>query len=211
MLTRSKYFNAPTTHLVHDPNNSLITGDVVSLHRLKVSKTVHHVVANIVTPFSKPIAERPPIPTADERLAKYKEHRFAKLERRNLRRRAAQGDVDAIQALKDMGLDPGHNVAPGKGETFGLQPNIGKTRDSGKGAIRGEKGQKLPKGVLPGGKHEVGKIDERARHNKGQAMRMNEKAEENLMEAKEKGEELEERGVGADPASSKTLPRGRVD
>ncbi|KAI7460347.1 glycosyl transferase, partial [Hortaea werneckii] len=35
-----KYFSAPTNHLVHDPNNSLITGDVVFLHRLNVSKTV---------------------------------------------------------------------------------------------------------------------------------------------------------------------------
>ncbi|KAI7462227.1 hypothetical protein KC351_g16451, partial [Hortaea werneckii] len=203
--------SAPTNHLVHDPNNSLITGDVVFLHRLNVSKTVKHVVASIKTPFGKPIADRPHIPTPDERLAAYKEARFGKLKRRNLRRRAAQGEAEAINELREMGLDPGHNVAAGKGETYGLQPNIGKTRDAGKGAIRGQKGQKLPKGVLPGGKHEVGKIDERARHNKESAMKMNEKAEGRLLEAKEKGEELEQQGIGADPKSDVTMPRGRVD
>jgi small subunit ribosomal protein S17 len=49
----------------------------------------------------------------------------------------------------------------------------------------GNKGQKLPKGVLPRGKHAVGKIDERAKHNKEQAAKRNEKAEKNLLEAKQ--------------------------
>jgi small subunit ribosomal protein S17 len=94
-------------HLVHDPNNSLVTGDVIELHRLKVSRRVEHVVASIVSPFGDPIESRPPIPTADERLAKYKEYRFKKLLRREKRARAAEGDAEAVQELKNMGLEPG--------------------------------------------------------------------------------------------------------
>lgn len=207
----SQYFADHTNHLVHDPNNSLLAGDVVELHRLRVSTVVHHVVADIVTPFGKPIRERPPVPTADERLAAYKKKRFAKLTRRFLRLEAAKGNAEAIGELKSMGLDPGHNAEAGKGQKAGLQPHVGKTRDSGKGAILGAKGQKLPKGVLPGGKHEVGRIDERARHNKGRATKLDRKAQENLLEAEEKGRGLEQQGVGADPLSSATIPRGRVD
>jgi small subunit ribosomal protein S17 len=92
-LINAQYFSRPTNHLVHDPNNSLIAGDVVELHRLRVSTIVHHVVASIVTPFGRPISDRPPIPTPDERLAKYKEHRFAKLHRRELRQKAMDGDA----------------------------------------------------------------------------------------------------------------------
>ncbi|KAK5129406.1 hypothetical protein LTR08_003293 [Meristemomyces frigidus] len=169
-----KYFPAPTNHLVHDPNSSLVPGDVVSLHRLRVSTAVHHVVANIVSPFGTPVDQRPPIPTPDDRLAAYKAKRFAKLDRRDLRRKAAAGDSEAIQELKVLGLDPGQGVQAGKG-----------VKD-GKGAVRGEKGQKLAKGVLPGGRHEVGKIDERAKHNKARAMRFSGKAEGNAAEAREK-------------------------
>ena len=75
---------------------------------------------------------------------------------------------------------------------------VGKSRNPGKGGILGEKGQKLPKGVLPGGKHEVGKIDDRAKHNKEMAMKFDAQAEDRLLEAKEKGEELERQNLGAD-------------
>jgi len=213
MLTkRLQYFASHTNYLVHDPNSSLIAGDVVELHRLKHSKHVHHVIGKLITPFGVPVSQRPPIPTADERLATYKEKRFAKLERRTLRRKAAMGDGDAIRELQSRGLDPGNGAEEGKGEKANLQPNVGKTRDSGKGAILGEKGQKLPKGVLPGGKHEVGKIDERAKHNKEKAMRLEEKAEENLLEAKEKREEVREQSnVSANADAATTVTRGRND
>lgn len=84
-----------------------------------------------------------------------------------------------------MGLDPGKNAEPGKGRTEGLERGAGK-----KGAILGNKGQKLPEGVLPGGKHEVGKINERAQKNKEKATKMEMQAEKNLLEAKETEEEL---------------------
>jgi hypothetical protein len=150
---------------------------------------VHHVVGELISPFGVPLSQRPPIPTPEERLAEYKKHRFQKMYRRSLRREAAKGDGDAIRKLKSMGLDPGHNVAPGKGDTAGLQSSTGKTRDSGKGATIGNKGQKLPKDVLRGGKHEVGKVNERAKHNKEQAMELNGKAEENLLQAREENGE----------------------
>lgn len=160
---------------------------------------MHHVVGAITAPFGKPISERPPIPTGDERLAKYKEKRFAKLERRALRQQAADGDAEAIKKLQAMGLDPGKGVEAGKGKDANVQKEVGKKRNpTGGPGILGNKGQKLPEHVLPGGKHEVGKIDERAKQNKESAMKMNERAEANLLEAKEKSEELGKDGLSAD-------------
>lgn len=169
---------------MHDPNNSLITGDVVELHRLHVSRRVRHVVASVISPFGTPLEARPPIPTPDDRLAAYKDARFKKLRRRELRAKAADGDADAIQALKDMGLDPGD----------GAEPGVGKAA-AGKGSKLGGKGQKLPTKVLPGGKHEVGKINDRARHNKEKAIEMDERAEDHLLEANEKSEELQDKNL----------------
>jgi len=153
------------------------------MHRLKVSTAVHHVVASIVTPFGTPIDSRPPIPSPEERLAAYKAKRLPQLQRRSLRRQAAQGSAEAIAELKRQGLDPGAGVAPGKGETFGTEKRTGKVRNPKEGALLGKKGQKLPKGVLPGGKHEVGKIDARAKHNKEAALKMQGQAEANLKHA----------------------------
>ncbi|EMC95937.1 hypothetical protein BAUCODRAFT_47953, partial [Baudoinia panamericana UAMH 10762] len=97
-----KYFADHTNYLVHDPNSTLVAGDVVELHRLRVSKSVHHVVASIVSAFGTPIEARAPIPSPDERLAAYKQKRFAKLERRSLRQEAAKGSASAIEALAAM-------------------------------------------------------------------------------------------------------------
>lgn len=154
---------------------------MVELHRLTVSSAVKHVVASIVAPFGKPIEERPPVPTPDERLAAYKAKRFAKLKRRELRVRAAKGDEEAIKELRDLGLDAGDGVEAGTGQKANIQS---KAARSGKGAALGQKGQKLPKGVLPGGQHEVGKIDARAKANKEKTLRLQAKAKENSVEAK---------------------------
>ena len=184
---------------MHDPNNSLVVGDVIQLHRLKVSSQVHHVVGAITAPFGKPISERPPIPTPDERLSKYKEKRFAKLERRALRQQAADGNAEAIKKLQSMGLDPGKGAEAGKGKDANVQKEVGKKRNpTGGPGILGKKGQKLPEHVLPGGKHEVGKIDERAKQNKESAIKMSGQAEANLLEAKEKSEDLGAQGLSAD-------------
>ncbi|KAF2724205.1 nucleic acid-binding protein [Polychaeton citri CBS 116435] len=195
-----KYYASHSSHLVHDPNNSLAAGDVIRMHRLRASKTVEHVVASIITPFGTPIEERNPIPTPEDRLADYKEKRFRKLLRRKLRVQAAAGDATAIQRLKAMGLDPGDGAEEDVGGKGKAERGAGRKRTPTKGAILGEKGQKLPKGVLPGGKHEVGKIDARAKKNKESAMKLNEKAEENLLQAREKGEQLRQKGLGTDSA-----------
>ena len=156
-----QWFSRPINHLVHDPNSSLLLGDVVELHRLRVSTVVHHVVAKIITPFSTPISERPPVPTPDERLAIYKEKRFAKLRRRELRQKAADGDSAAIQELRSMGLDPGKGVAP------------------------------APAKRKMGGLEKGTKINERAQKNKESALKMQAQTEKNLLEAQEVEEELQ--------------------
>lgn len=125
-------------------------------------------------PFGTPITQRPPIPSAGESEAAYNAKRHDKKERRSLRRAAAQGSESAIAKLEAMEVEAGQGVKAGKGE-----------KGAKKAGLLGNKGQKLPKGVLPGGKHAVGKIDERAKHNKEQAMKRNEKAEKNLLEAKQ--------------------------
>jgi len=197
-LLCQKYFADHTNHLVHDPNNSLNQGDVISLHRLKVSTAVKHVVASIITPFGTPIESRTPIPTPEQRLAAYKAKRLPKLHRRTLRREAAKGSPEAIAELKSLGADPGAGVAPGKGETFGTEKGTGKTRTPAKGALMGKKGQKLPEGVLPGGKHEVGKIDARAKHNKEAAIKRQEKTAANLKRSQELKKTQDAQGISSD-------------
>lgn len=130
-------------------------------------------------PFGAPIADRAPVPSEAERKAEYEAKRGEKLERRSLRRAAAQGSERAIEALKGMGLDPGQGAEAGVGEN-----------NAKKGGVLGKKGQKLPGGVLPGGLHAVGKIDARAKANKEKTMKRNEKAESNLLEAKKVAEEV---------------------
>ncbi|KAK0344917.1 hypothetical protein LTR91_022297 [Friedmanniomyces endolithicus] len=177
-----KYFADHTNHLVHDPNDSLVLGDVIELHRLRVSKAVHHVVGELITPFGIPLSERPAIPTADDRLAAYKKKRFAKLGRRELRREAAKGDVEALLKLKAMGL---------------VETGTGKKAD-GKGALVG---QKRMKGVLAGRK----RSEEPAPGSKEKVQRLAEKAEANALEA----EKLEKVDLTADSLSSTTMERGR--
>lgn len=175
-LTPSQNFNSNTNKLVHDPANSIRKGDVISIRPyFRASKHARHIVHEIISPFGEPISARPPLPTADEMQAVVDEKRAAKAERRTLRRDAAQGDANAIEELKRRGVNPGQNVAPGKKPT---------KKERKKGLV-GAKGQMLPEGVLPGGLHAVGKIDERAKHNKELAMKRDRKAEENLREARE--------------------------
>jgi len=132
-------------------------------------------VHEIISPFGPPISDRPALPTEEDMQSQTDVKRSAKLERRQLRREAAQGSVSAIEELRRLGFNPGQNVAPGKTPT---------KKEKKKGLV-GAKGQMLPEGVLPGGLHTVGKIDERAKHNSGLAMKRNQKAEENLREARE--------------------------
>jgi small subunit ribosomal protein S17 len=84
-------FNGSKSLLVHDPNSSLRTGDVISISPgWRTSKRVHHVVSKIIAPFGDPIEARPPVPTEEERVAE-REARMA--EKRERRRRR---DVEAL-------------------------------------------------------------------------------------------------------------------
>ncbi|KAK6420977.1 hypothetical protein LTR95_016875 [Oleoguttula sp. CCFEE 5521] len=161
-----KHFSAPTQHLVHDPASSLLPGDVISLHRLRVSSTVHHVVAEIITPFGKPITERPAIPTPEERFAAYKTARLAKLERRKLRREAGEGKEEAVAELKALGLDATAEVAAGKGTRGGVQS-----------AVVGSKAQAEASAAVAGEKAAASKVNERARLNKERAEKKKARAE----------------------------------
>ena len=91
-------------------------------------------------PFGTPITQRPPIPSAGESEAAYNAKRHDKKERRSLRRAAAQGSESAIAKLEAMEVEAGQGVKAGKGE-----------KGAKKAGLMGNKGQKLPKGVLPGG------------------------------------------------------------
>ncbi|KAK4956097.1 hypothetical protein LTR28_005968 [Elasticomyces elasticus] len=148
-----KFFSTPTNYLVHDPNSSTNEGDIVSLTSLRTSKHVHYVISAIIAPFGKPVEERPPVPTAEEREKAYRVKRTKKFQRKKLRTLAAnsgdQGRKEWAQAtLKRLGLDLAETSAAAKGRE--------------KGGLRGRnKGQIPPKGVLPGGKKVAGKTNER--------------------------------------------------
>ncbi|KAM0249365.1 hypothetical protein ACHAQJ_009081 [Trichoderma viride] len=79
----NKWFADPKHYLVHDPNSSLRTGDVVSIvPGWPTSKHKRHVVKKIIAPYGIPTEERPPIPTLEERIAEREAKQAAKGERR---------------------------------------------------------------------------------------------------------------------------------
>ncbi|PTB44774.1 mitochondrial 37S ribosomal protein uS17m [Trichoderma asperellum] len=79
----NKWFADPKHYLVHDPNSSLRTGDVVSIvPGWPTSKHKRHVVKKIIAPYGTPAEERPPIPTLEERIAEREAQQAAKRERR---------------------------------------------------------------------------------------------------------------------------------
>ncbi|KAF2730075.1 nucleic acid-binding protein [Polyplosphaeria fusca] len=64
-----KSYASPNTHVVADPNNSLVEGDVVRIESgNRCSKTIRHVVHSIVAPFGSPATDRPPVLSQKERL-----------------------------------------------------------------------------------------------------------------------------------------------
>lgn len=77
--------------MVHDPNDSLRTGDVVAITPgERNSKHKRHVVKHIIAPAGTPIEERPPVPTEEERWAAATAQAEAKLQRRALRAKSEQ-------------------------------------------------------------------------------------------------------------------------
>ncbi|KAG6357892.1 hypothetical protein INS49_013775 [Diaporthe citri] len=84
-----KNFQHFERHLVHDPNDSLRKGDIVSISSgWRTSKTKRHVVNRIIAPWGPPIDERPPVPTPTEREAAHAADRAKKVARKQLRQRA---------------------------------------------------------------------------------------------------------------------------
>lgn len=84
-------FTTPKTHLVHDPNSSLRTGDVVSIvPGWPTSQHKRHVIKQIIAPFGTPIEDRPPVPTEEDRIAQRDQKKAEKDARRDARRAAAR-------------------------------------------------------------------------------------------------------------------------
>ncbi|POR36875.1 37S ribosomal protein S17, mitochondrial [Tolypocladium paradoxum] len=84
----NKWFADPKHYLVHDPNSSLRTGDVVSIvPGWPTSQHKRHVVKQIIAPHGVPIDERPPVPSLEERIAEREAKKAAKDERRAATRR----------------------------------------------------------------------------------------------------------------------------
>jgi small subunit ribosomal protein S17 len=85
--TVNKWFADPKHYLVHDPNSSLRTGDVVAIAPgWPTSQHKRHVIKEIIAPYGVPASERPPVPTLEERIADYEAKKAAKDERRAARR-----------------------------------------------------------------------------------------------------------------------------
>ncbi|KZZ93417.1 Ribosomal protein S17 [Moelleriella libera RCEF 2490] len=83
----NKWFPAPKHHLVHDPQSSLRTGDVVSIvPGWPTSRRKRHVVKQIIAPYGVPIDERPAVLTLEERIAEREAKKAAKDERRAARK-----------------------------------------------------------------------------------------------------------------------------
>ncbi|KAK1826851.1 hypothetical protein QBC39DRAFT_421917 [Podospora conica] len=112
-----KYYTRPLQHLVHDPRNSLRTGDVVAIVAgWRVSKTVRHVVNRIIKPAGVPMEERPRVPSEKERVRAREAAKAAKDERRALGRRmqalAARAER-AVELAREVAREARKAVAPG--------------------------------------------------------------------------------------------------
>ena len=124
--------------LVHDPHSSLHTGDVIALQPgWRVSKTVHHVVTRIIAPWGKPIEERPPVPTEEERLEVREEKRARKLKRReergqNLEHKAEVGMNAEVNGLgEDIRTEVPLDGSSGQLGEGGAEGGEGTVRNTG--------------------------------------------------------------------------------
>ncbi|KAF4997052.1 hypothetical protein FDECE_12205 [Fusarium decemcellulare] len=87
----NKWFADPKHYLVHDPNSSLRTGDVVAIvPGWPTSQHKRHVVKHIIAPYGTSIEERPPVPSLEERIADREAKKATKDERRAARRQAEE-------------------------------------------------------------------------------------------------------------------------
>ncbi|KAF3925280.1 hypothetical protein ABW20_dc0106654 [Dactylellina cionopaga] len=108
-----KYFHHHQDHLTHDENSACLAGDVVRIQPFqRHSKHKKHVIYEVISPFGT--GERKPIETPEERAERLKIKRDAKLDKREVRRKAveekllkkkkrrnpegAEGGEDAVEA-----------------------------------------------------------------------------------------------------------------
>lgn len=89
--------------MVHDPNDSLRTGDVVAISPgWRTARHKRFVVNRIISPAQVPIEERPPVPTEEERWAEALAKRAAKDERRAAIKKArAEQELEEATARKE--------------------------------------------------------------------------------------------------------------
>ncbi|CAJ0551593.1 Ff.00g055720.m01.CDS01 [Fusarium sp. VM40] len=98
----NKWFADPKHYLVHDPNTSLRTGDVVSIvPGWPTSQHKRHVIKHIIAPYGTPITERPPVPTLEERIADREAKKAAKDERRAVRRQEEESKIQEEKRLQN--------------------------------------------------------------------------------------------------------------
>ncbi len=84
-----QWYADPKHYLVHDPNSSLRTGDVVAIAPgWPTSRHKRHAVKHIIAPYGSEIQERPAVPTLEERIAEREAKKNAKDERRAARKHA---------------------------------------------------------------------------------------------------------------------------
>ncbi|KAJ5871318.1 uncharacterized protein N7529_003671 [Penicillium soppii] len=98
-----KYYGKQTHFLVSDPQNSLREGDVIEFSSgAPKSKHVRHVVERIVTPFGVEIADRPSVPSKEQREAKREQSWAEKYVRRESRRLGRE--VDLVEEAEKAGI-----------------------------------------------------------------------------------------------------------
>ncbi|KAK5995802.1 Small ribosomal subunit protein uS17m [Cladobotryum mycophilum] len=96
----NKWFADPKHYLVHDPNTSLRSGDVVSIvPGWPTSQHKRHVVKHIIAPYGIPIEGRPPVPTLEERIAE-REARKATKDQRKLSRKQVELETRTEEGRK---------------------------------------------------------------------------------------------------------------
>lgn len=93
-----QFYADPKHYLVHDPNSSLRTGDVVAIAPgWPTSRHKRHVVKHIIAPYGEPIESRPAVPSLEEIISEREAKKEAKDERKIQRQ---QQEVDQHLALK---------------------------------------------------------------------------------------------------------------
>lgn len=98
-----QHFKRPEHHLVHDPNDSLRTGDIVAIvSGWRTSKHKRHVVSRIIAPWGPPLEERPRLPTLEEREAEHAAKRAKKVERKDLKRQTLAMEAAVAKAEKKI-------------------------------------------------------------------------------------------------------------